>query len=206
MRAAVLVILRVTNSNPRRGPSWLKSHFADAVRAARVKRRRLRLGDFADLAEHLARSGEIETAARPQLAQGGQHVVRAVDVRVHRGETVGETLGHETLRGQVVALVVVVTADHVKDAGIALQRGAVQLEPVEKVGDAAEAEVGRFERDAAHEPVDLVAEIEQMLRDVASVLSGDAGDQREFGHGGGDDIVRKRQVNPASRHDLMHRP
>ena len=77
MRATPSVTLRVTNSMPRRGDSWLNRmpdhreevvalaivdrdpvgvDLGDAVRAARVERRRLVLRRSPDLAEHLARA------------------------------------------------------------------------------------------------------------------------------------------------------
>ena len=58
------------------------------------------------------------------------------------------------------------------------------MEPdaVERVADAAEAAVGVFERDAAHEAVHLVAVFEEVLGQVAAVLPGDACDECSF-HG-----------------------
>src|ERR1700730_258185 len=97
-------------------PGQLKArHFADAIGRARVKGRRLPLWYFLDLAEHFARTGEIETAIRAQLPESRQHVVRAVDIGIHGRETIGKTLCHKTLSGKVVTFVELVTADHVKD-------------------------------------------------------------------------------------------
>jgi hypothetical protein len=59
--------------------------------------------------------------------------VRAVDVRVHRREAVGKAFGNERLRGQMVALVELVTADDVEDAGITFQTRRVQRYFVEQV-------------------------------------------------------------------------
>src|ERR671939_1236875 len=94
--------------------------FADAVRAARLKRRRLLLRDFRRVAEHLARAREIEPATGPHFSQRREHVVRAIDVHVHRREAVGKTLRDETLRREVVTLVELVLAEHVKNAGVTL--------------------------------------------------------------------------------------
>src|ERR1043165_9823063 len=69
--------------------------FADAVRRTWMKRRVLVLGHLARLAEHFGRAGEIEAALRLQFAQSCQHIMSAVDVRIHGREAIGKTLGHE---------------------------------------------------------------------------------------------------------------
>src|SRR5689334_20564972 len=99
---------------------------ADPVRAAGLKRRRLFLRHLAGIAEHLARTGEVKTAARPHFAQRGEHVMRAVDVHVHRRKAVGKTLRHEALRREVITLVKVVLAQYVKDAGVTFETRRMQ--------------------------------------------------------------------------------
>src|SRR5215831_2006158 len=66
--------------------------FADAVRTARMERRRFTLRSLPHLAKHFTRAGKVELALRTQLAQRGQHVMRPVDVGVHGGKAVGEAL------------------------------------------------------------------------------------------------------------------
>ena len=85
--------------------------FADAIRRARVKGSSFPLRRLANFAKHFRGAGEIKTAARPDLAQGRQHIVGAVDVGIHRGEAIGEAFVHKTLRGQVITLVKLVAAD-----------------------------------------------------------------------------------------------
>lgn len=86
-----------------------------------MERRILVLRNLAHFAKHLAGTGEVESAPGPQFAQRRQHVMRTIDVRIHCGETICKAFGNETLRGQVVTLVEVVAADHVKDTGITLE-------------------------------------------------------------------------------------
>src|SRR5215203_1229260 len=96
---------------------------ADAVRTARLKRRALFLRHFVDVTKHLAGAGKVETTVWTQLTQCGEDVVRAVDIHVHGGEAVGETLSHEALCGKVITLVKIVFTKYVKDAGVAFQAG-----------------------------------------------------------------------------------
>jgi hypothetical protein len=56
--------------------------------------------------------------------------VRAVDVGVHGGEAVGEGFGDEGLRGEVIALVELMTTNDVEDGRIALQRSGVEDDAV----------------------------------------------------------------------------
>src|SRR5690349_16169965 len=53
---------------------------------------------------------------------------------------------------------------------------------VQQMRDAREASLRILQRDAANQSVNLVAERQQVLRKVTSVLSGDAGNERSFGH------------------------
>src|ERR1044072_827274 len=99
--------------------------FTDSIRTARLKRSRFFLRHFVDVPKHLARSGEIKPTLRAQLAQGGEHVMRAVDVCAHRREAVCEALCHETLRRKVIALVKIMLAENVEDAGVAFKPGRV---------------------------------------------------------------------------------
>jgi hypothetical protein len=85
--------------------------------------------------------------------------VRAADVGVHRREAVGERLGDERLRGEVVALVEVVAREDVEDRGVGLEARRVERDAVEQMADAREAARGVFERDAPDEAVNLVAEV-----------------------------------------------
>ncbi len=101
-------------------------NFADSVWAARVEPCPLGLRTFFHLAEHLARSGEVESAVRLRFSDGRKHVMRTVDIGLHRREAVIETLSDEALRGEVVALVELVAAENMEQAGVALQRSGMQ--------------------------------------------------------------------------------
>ncbi len=153
------------------------SDLADAVWTAWIKRSRLALGHFAHAAKHLGRSGEIKTALRAQLLKCSQHVMRAVDVDVHRREAVLKTFGHETLRSQVIAFIKHVTTEDVKDARIAFNTRRMKLKPIKQMRDATKPSLRIFHPDAAHQAVNLVAEIQKMFGQIASVLARDARDE-----------------------------
>src|ERR1051325_11931875 len=119
--------------------------FADSIRAARLKRRALRLRHFADIPKHLTRPGKVKTTTGPQLTQRRQDVVRAVDVRVHGREAVGKTLGHKALRRQVITLVKIVFAEDMENAGVTLEIRRMQGDTVQQVTDATESRFGSLE-------------------------------------------------------------
>src|SRR5215213_75782 len=104
----------------------MAGHLADSVWAPRLKCSALCLRYLVDVAKHLARARKIKPALRPQLTQRREHVVSAVDVHIHRREAVGETLRHEALRREVIALVKVVFTEDVENAGVTFQAGRVQ--------------------------------------------------------------------------------
>src|SRR5687768_5078720 len=106
----------------------------------------------------------------------------AADVGAHGGEAVGKALGHETLRRQVIALIELMPADDVEDAGIALQAGRVQDQPVEQMGDAAESTLRILQRYAPDDSMHFISAIQQILGEIAAILPGDPGNQRPFGH------------------------
>src|SRR6266404_2898030 len=125
-------------------------YLADAIWTAWIKRGRLALRHFAHPAKHLGRSGEIKTALRAQLLECSQHVMRAVDVHVHRREAVLKTLGHETLRSQVIAFIKLVLAEDVKDARIAFNTRRMKLKTIKQVRDAPKSSLRVFHSHAAH--------------------------------------------------------
>src|ERR1700694_4762118 len=96
----------------------------------------------------------------------------AVDVRVHRREAVCETFADETLRSKVIALVELVLTDDMEDAGVALEARRMKHPVVQKMFDASQAKIRRFERDVPDESVHLVPEAEEMFGQVAAVLAG----------------------------------
>src|SRR5689334_10322215 len=136
----------------------LKSgNFADAVRRARMKRRRFALRHLLNFAEHFGGTCKVHSALWLQLFQCGQNIVRAVDVDVHRGEAILKTLRDKALRGQMVALIKLITADYAEDAGITLQTPRVNMNPIDQMQNSSEMPLGIFERDPARDAVHFVA-------------------------------------------------
>src|SRR5687767_6793114 len=107
----------------------------------------------------------------------------AVDVHVHRRKAVGEAFSDKALGRQVVTLIKVVLAQDLENAWITFETGWMECYAIEEMNDATEARVGCFQGYAAHQPVHLVPEAQQVVREVTPVLTGDSGNQRSFGHG-----------------------
>src|SRR5436189_6151760 len=59
-------------------------NLADAVRITGMEGCRFSLGDLVSLSEHFTRTGEIELAVGLLFLHCCQHVIRSIDVRVHR--------------------------------------------------------------------------------------------------------------------------
>ena len=68
-----------------------------------------------------------------------------------------KTLGHETLRCQVITLVKVMPADDVKDARVTLQTRRVEHNLIQQVSDPGESSFRIFESYAPDQTVNLVA-------------------------------------------------
>src|SRR5262245_22911646 len=99
--------------------------------------------------------------------------MRAVDIDVHRREAVLKTLGDEALGCEVIALSELVTANDVEYAWVALKASGVKMYSVEEMGNASKATLRIFERYPPHKAVDLIAQRQQVLGQVAAVLAGD---------------------------------
>src|SRR5262245_34289859 len=121
-----------------------------------MERRGFRLRHFTYLAEHFTRPGEVEFATGLQLAQRREHVVRPIDVGVHSRESVGETLGYETLRREMITLIEFLFAEDMENAGVAFQARGVQFDSIQQMGNPAEPAVGGFYCDAADYAVHVV--------------------------------------------------
>src|SRR5207302_11348789 len=98
--------------------------------------------------------------------------MRAVDLLVHRQESVRESSTDQRLCREVVALVELMTSENVKDARIAFQAGGVQGYLVQQILDAIESASRIFERHAPHQPMHFIAEREQKFGQVTAVLAG----------------------------------
>ena len=95
---------------------------------------------------------------RAQFADSRQHIVRAVNIGIHRRKAVTETFSDEALSRKVIALVEVMLTDNAKDARITLQACRMQNEFVEQVSDPSEAAFRVFEGDAAYKTMDFVTQ------------------------------------------------
>src|SRR5919106_3835591 len=108
--------------------------------------------------------------------------MRAVDVHIHGREAVGETLGDETLRGQVIALVEIVFAEYVKYAGVTLETGRVKRYAIEYMSDAAESRPRRFQGHPAHQAMNFITQTQQVVGEVTPILAGNSSNQRSLCH------------------------
>src|ERR1700691_4133973 len=106
-------------------------YLTDTIGTSRMERGGFTLWSLPDLAEHFTRSGEIETALRLHLPQSRQNIVGPVDVGAHGGEAVGEAFAHKALSAQVIAFVKLLLSEDVKDAGVALQAGRMEMDAVQ---------------------------------------------------------------------------
>ena len=196
MRATPSVTLRVTNSRPRRGDSWLNRmpaageqvvalavvdgdpvavDLGDAVGAARIERRGLAsAGSRAP-----CRTSRSTTPGRSGCV-GSTSADRVEHARdAERGELAGQhrllsttsarmtgPRGCRPRRGRASSI----TADQRE---LVEQVGLVQVEPGPEVLDPLEV----LRAGAADHAADGVALFQQQLREVGAVLAGDAGDQ-----------------------------
>ena len=157
-------------------------HLGDAVGGARVERRLLGLGGFADLAEHLRRRRLVE-ADRVVLGAADdadrlQHPQDADARDVGRQLGLAEGQGHEAHRAEVVDLVGLDLLDRRDQRRQVAQVAVDDLERRVLVHH----ELGLGVVLAPHETEHLVALAGEELRHVAAVLARDAGDERSF-HG-----------------------
>ena len=176
---------------------------ADRIGATRMERGQFALRSLPDVAEHLRGASEVELAVGSQRLQRSEHVLRTLNVRGHRREPVLETLDDEALGGQVVAFVERHLREHLVDRSVVLERRGVDVDVVQDVPDATKTLISVFERDRPDDSVHLVAEAQQMLREVASVLTGNTGDQCSGRHtilgslSGGAVVPNSRAASPA---------
>src|ERR1051326_672444 len=155
---------------------------ADSIRTARLKRRALRLRHFADIPKHLTRPREVKTTTGPQLSQRRQHVMRAVDVCVHGRKAISKTLGHEALRREVITLLKIVLAEDVKDTRVTLEIRRMQGHAIQQVTDATESRFRRLEGHPPHQPMDLIAQVQQIFGQITPILPCYSSNQRPLRH------------------------
>ena len=150
---------------------------ADAVWTAGVEWCRFNLRRLPDTAEHLARPRKVKFTFGSEFAQCRKHVMRAVDIDAHGGKAVGEAFSHKALSRQVVALVEIVAAEDVKNAGVAFEAARMQRDSILEMSNPPQTLFGLFERYSSDDSVNLVAQMKQVFGQIAAVLAGYAGDE-----------------------------
>ena len=151
----------------------------DAVGAARVERRQLGLGRFADLAEHLRRARLVEADLRVDEPDRVEHPGHAESGRLAGEDRLAERRLDEGLRRQVVELIGLALAQDVDDRDLVKHLARDECDAVLDVRDALERDRARPADHAEH----LVALVEEELREVRTVLPGYTGDERATNHG-----------------------
>ena len=103
--------------------------------------------------------------------------MRPVDVRVDCRELVLERIAHEALRSQVVALIGLNRADHAENTREAFQRRWVKLDAIEHFPEPPQVGPRILQGYPPDETMDLVAFLQQELRQIGPVLPSDSRDQ-----------------------------
>ena len=129
---------------------------ADAVSRTRVEPRGLDLGSLGHFAEHLAGSGEIETAMWRGILDRGKHEMRTVDIAVQGGELVVERVTDEALCREMITLVGLHPAHNLMQARKALERTGVQHDLVPDGRKAQQSVLVILQGDAPHNAMDFV--------------------------------------------------
>src|SRR5258706_10679697 len=124
--------------------------FADAVRTSWMKRRCFGLRRLPHLAEHLAGTGKVEFTVPPLLIQRRKHVMSAVNIGIHRRETVVKTLGDETLRRKVIAFIKCYLTDNVEYARVTFECRRMQHQLIHHRRDSMESSLRIFQRHPPH--------------------------------------------------------
>ena len=84
--------------------------------------------------------------------------MRAIDVRIHRREAIGKTLGDKRLRRQVVTLVKLVAAKDLKDTGITFQAARMKRQPIQQMTNASKSALRIFEGHTTDDSMDFISE------------------------------------------------
>ncbi len=172
-----------------------------AVGAAGMEGGQLGLGDLLDLAEHLRGGGLVEADARVDGADGLQHARDADGGELGGQHRLVPGGGHEAHGGQVVHFVGLDLLDDLADGILVEQVGLADMDAVLDVLDAVEF----FHAGTADHAVDLVALLQQEIGEIGTVLPGDAGDQRFFGHNRSSLSVHCSRIG-AGRQPVHERP
>ena len=173
-RGVEVVALPVVDGDP------VAVDLGHAVRAARVERRRLALGNLLHLAEHLRGAGLVEADVGVDEANRIEHAGDPEGGRLAGEHRLAEAGLDERLRRQVVDLGGPVVPQDVDERDLVEQVARHQLQPVLNVGDALEVDRAR----PADHADDLVALLEEEFGQVRAILPGHACDQCSLRHWG----------------------
>src|SRR5262249_39987084 len=149
-------------------------HLRDAVRAARMERRRLALRRLRHLAEHLARAGLVEATPDALLADRVQQPLGSHPGRIGRVLRDVEADPYMALRAKVVDLIRTDPAHQLVERRPVAQISEHQLQLTEDVIDPRRVERTRAAKQAEH----LVILLQQDLRQIGAILARDPGDER----------------------------
>jgi hypothetical protein len=97
--------------------------------------------------------------------------MRPVRVRTHRRETVNKALGDETLRGQVIAVMELLSGNYGEHARVAFDAARVQNQAVQNGTETPKPFIGLLERYAPDKAVHFKPKFEQMFGEITAILS-----------------------------------
>ena len=149
-----------------------------SIRTARVKGRVLGLGNLSDPAEHFRRARLIEANIRIGQSDRVEYAGHAEGSDLAGEHGLAPRRLHERLSREVVDLARAVLAQNLDHRDLVEDVCGRQGQPVLDVGDALEVESAR----APDHPDHLITFGQQPFRQVGTILTGDAGDQRPLLH------------------------
>ena len=155
-------------------------HLRDAVGRTRIERRLLILRRELGTAKHFACPGKVKPALWHQVLAGGQQVVGAVNIDVHGRELIVKGVVDVALRRHVVHLVGRCLPHRFVDGRITLQGAGEQPQLVAKAVDPLQPAALVLQGDSANQTIDLISLGQQQFRQIAAILSRDAGNQSLF--------------------------
>ena len=105
-----------------------------------------------------------------------------IDIGADGRKFILKGVADKTLRGQMITFIWPHPVDHLEEAGITVQRGGVEHQPVmiEEMAEAPEPVFRILKGHASDNTVHCIVLAQQQLRKVGAVLPCDPGDQRFF--------------------------
>ena len=152
----------------------------NAIRAARIERRRFQLRDCLDLAEHLGGRSLEQLGSARILPEHLEDVERAHGVGLGRIDGLLERGPDEALCGKIVKLVRHHLQDFATDVRIFDQVEIVQRDLVENVEFTKPAKI--IDSYASDPAMDGIAFVQQQSREIGAILTRDSGDECSLRH------------------------